>query len=87
VGAQFGGLFLGRLASMAANGGFEGYSPIIRALYVIDGIGLTLAITALVLDQRASARTQHSGWDSLAVHPSGPAARRRAIAKDLEHDT
>jgi len=57
LGAQFGGLFLGRLASLAANRGFDGYSATIRALYVIDGLGLILAITALVLDQRASSRS------------------------------
>ena len=35
----FGGLFAGRLASLVLNGGMAGYSPSIRALYVIDGLG------------------------------------------------
>jgi len=49
----FGGLILGRLASLALDGGVAGYGPTIRALYVIDAIGFALAITALAVDKPA----------------------------------
>jgi hypothetical protein len=35
----FGGCIGGRLASLIADGGFGGYTPIIRALFAIDTIG------------------------------------------------
>ena len=44
----FGGLIAGRLASVALDGGIAGYGATIRALYVIDAVGLALAIAALV---------------------------------------
>jgi hypothetical protein len=46
----FGGLLFGRLASWVLNGGFTGYSGTIRSLYVIDALGLVLALTALAFD-------------------------------------
>ena len=49
----FGGLILGRLASLALDGSVAGYGPTIRALYVIDGIGFSLAIAALAVDRPA----------------------------------
>jgi hypothetical protein len=53
MGAVFGGLFAGRLVSLALNGGVADYGPTILALYAIDAIGLALAIAALVLDHPA----------------------------------
>ena len=49
----FGGLILGRLASLALDGSVAGYGPTIRALYVIDAIGFSLAIAALAVDRPA----------------------------------
>lgn len=49
----FGGLIAGRLASLALDGGAAGYGPTIRSLYLIDGIGFTLAIAALAVDRQA----------------------------------
>jgi Domain of unknown function (DUF4345) len=46
----FGGLLFGRLVSWMMNGGFGGYSATIRSLYVIDALGLALALTALAYD-------------------------------------
>lgn len=48
----FGGLFTGRLVSLWADGGFSGYGGLIRALYVIDALGLILTVTAMALDSR-----------------------------------
>ena len=53
VGAVFGGLFAGRLVSLALDGGVAGYGPTILALYAIDAIGLVLAVVAYVLDNQA----------------------------------
>ena len=50
MGAVYGGLLAGRLASLALNAGVTGYSPTILALYVIDAIGLALAVASLVFD-------------------------------------
>lgn len=50
----FGGLFVGRLASLWADGGLSGYGGLIRALYVIDAVGLTLTVTAMLLDSGKS---------------------------------
>jgi len=50
----FGGLIVGRLVSLALNGGFAGYSPTIVALYAVDAIGFTLALTALAVDRQGS---------------------------------
>jgi hypothetical protein len=49
----FGGLILGRLASLALDGGIAGYGPTIRALCVIDAIGFALATAALAVDKPA----------------------------------
>lgn len=49
----FGGLFFGRLVSLGLDGGLSGYGPLIRSLYLIDAIGLALAVTALMLDRRS----------------------------------
>jgi hypothetical protein len=48
----FGGLFVGRLVSLWADGGLSGYGGLIRALYIIDALGLTLTVTAMTLDRR-----------------------------------
>jgi hypothetical protein len=53
LGAVFGGLFAGRLVSLALDGGVAGYGPTILALYAIDAIGLALAVAAYVLDNQA----------------------------------
>jgi hypothetical protein len=53
LGLVFGGLFVGRLVSLALNGGVVGYGPTIVALCAIDAIGLALAIASFVLDRRA----------------------------------
>jgi hypothetical protein len=47
----FGGLFAGRIVSLALNAGVSGYGPTILALHVIDVIGLGLAAAALALDR------------------------------------
>jgi hypothetical protein len=47
----FGGLFIGRLASLVANGGVQGYGQTILALYAIDGVVLALAAAAYILDK------------------------------------
>lgn len=54
LGTVFGGLILGRLASLAVDGGVSGYSPTIRALYVVDAVGFAMSAAALVLDGPAS---------------------------------
>ena len=51
MAAVYGGLLAGRLVSLALNAGVAGYGPTILALYVIDAIGLALAVASLVLDQ------------------------------------
>ena len=53
LGAVFGGLFAGRLVSLALDGGVAGYGPTILALYAIDAIGLALVVAAYVLDNQA----------------------------------
>jgi hypothetical protein len=53
MGTVFGGLFAGRLVSLALNGGVAGYGPTILALCAIDAIGLALAIASFVLDNQA----------------------------------
>ncbi len=53
MGAVFGGLFAGRLVSLALNGGVAGYGPTILALYAFDAIGFALAIVSLALDNPA----------------------------------
>ena len=49
----FGGLFAGRMVSLFLNRGWAGYGPTIRALLLIDLIGLSLAVAALVVDGMA----------------------------------
>jgi hypothetical protein len=51
LAAVFGGLFVGRLVSLALNGGVAGYRPTIQALYAIDSIGLVLAVGAAIFDR------------------------------------
>jgi hypothetical protein len=51
----FGGLIVGRLASLALNGGVAGYGPTIRALYAIDAVGFALAIAAIAVARAGSA--------------------------------
>jgi hypothetical protein len=46
-------LIAGRLVSLVLNRGVAGYGPTIRALYVIDGLGFALAISAIVLEKKA----------------------------------
>jgi hypothetical protein len=55
LGTVFGGLIAGRLASLALNGGVAGYTPSIRALYVIDSLGFGLAIAAFMLNTPGAA--------------------------------
>ena len=50
LGTIFGGLILGRVTSLVLNGGITGYGPTILALFAIDAVGFTLAITAFVLN-------------------------------------
>lgn len=48
VGAMvFGGLIAGRLAATLINGGVAGYTPTLKALLVIDSVGLAANIWAL----------------------------------------
>ena len=47
----FGGLFAGRMVSLALNRGVIGFSPTIIALYFIDAMGLSLSFAALALKQ------------------------------------
>lgn len=47
LAVTFGGILLGRLVSVAVDGGFGAYSPTIRALYVVDAIGLAASLWAL----------------------------------------
>lgn len=48
----FGGVFAGRLAALALNGGAAGYGRAIVALHLVDAGGLALALAALVIDAR-----------------------------------
>ena len=43
----FGGLFTGRVVSVALNHGFDGYPPVVRWLVLIDFLGSALSIVAL----------------------------------------
>jgi hypothetical protein len=47
LAATFGGVLLGRLFSLTVDAGLGGFSPTIRALYVIDAVGLSAALWAL----------------------------------------
>ena len=47
----FGGLIVGRLASLGLDGSMAGYTQTIVALYAIDALGCALAVIALVLDR------------------------------------
>jgi uncharacterized membrane-anchored protein YitT (DUF2179 family) len=55
LGAVFGGLLVGRLVSLAFNGGVSGYGPTIVALYAIDAIGLALAVASFILESPGKA--------------------------------
>ena len=46
----FGGLIVGRVFSLVANGGTAGYGPTILALYFIDATGLAVSVAAYFLD-------------------------------------
>jgi hypothetical protein len=45
-GAIFGGLIAGRMASLAIDGGINGYGGAIRALFFIDAVGFALTMAA-----------------------------------------
>ena len=47
----FGGLIAGRLVSLFLDGGIRKYSPLIRALFVIDALGLVLSVIAFTLER------------------------------------
>lgn len=47
LAVTFGGILFGRLVSLGIDGGFSAYSPTIRALYVVDALGLAAALWAL----------------------------------------
>jgi hypothetical protein len=47
----FGGLIAGRVASLAVDGGINGYGGVIRALFFVDAVGFALTITAFFLDR------------------------------------
>jgi Domain of unknown function (DUF4345) len=49
--AIFGGLIIGRVASLAFDGGINGYGGTIRALFVIDSVGFALMIAAYFLER------------------------------------
>jgi hypothetical protein len=51
LAAVFGGLIVGRLVSLALNGGVAGYGPTIRALYSIDSAGFALALAAAIFNR------------------------------------
>jgi hypothetical protein len=51
LAALFGGLILDRIASLAINRGFEGYTSTILAVYPIDATGLLLALAAIAADR------------------------------------
>jgi hypothetical protein len=51
--AVFGGLIAGRITSLILDGGFAGYGGLIRALFLIDGTGFTLAIAAYLRERSA----------------------------------
>lgn len=55
MAAVFGGLLAGRSGSLALNAGIAGYGTTILALYVIDAVGLALAVASLVLDHAGKA--------------------------------
>jgi hypothetical protein len=46
----FGGLIFGRLASLALDRDVKGYGATIRALFIIDSIGLAASLAALVAE-------------------------------------
>ena len=46
----FGGLILGRIASLGLDRSTAGYTHTVLALYAIDAIGFLLAVTAMILD-------------------------------------
>ncbi|HEV2988493.1 MAG TPA: DUF4345 family protein [Candidatus Angelobacter sp.] len=45
----FGGLIAGRVVSLFLDGGIRKYSPLIRALFVIDALGFALSIIGFLL--------------------------------------
>jgi hypothetical protein len=55
MAAVYGGLLAGRLGSLVLNAGIAGYGRTILALYIIDAIGLTLAVVSLAFDHPGKA--------------------------------
>lgn len=47
LAVTFGGLLAGRLIGLIFDGGFAAYGPTIRALFLVDAIGLAAALFAL----------------------------------------
>lgn len=47
----FGGILLGRIASVAIDGGFGSYGSVIKSLFVVDLVGLLAAASALVVQR------------------------------------
>lgn len=47
--AIFGGLMIGRGASLALDGRISGYGGVIRALFIIDSVGFSLMIAAYLM--------------------------------------
>jgi hypothetical protein len=50
----FGGLIIGRVVSLVLDGGINGYGGAIRALFVIDSVGLAVTIAAYFLERPTS---------------------------------
>jgi hypothetical protein len=48
VAVIFGGLFVGRVFSLVLNKGFSGYGRTVRALCVIDALGLALCVASIL---------------------------------------
>ena len=51
TGTVFGGLILGRLVSLALDGGPRHYNPTIKALFFIDSAGLALSVAAFIAER------------------------------------
>jgi hypothetical protein len=53
----FGGLIMGRIASLAIDGSMNGYGGTVRALFIIDALGFALSIVASFLERLAAPAT------------------------------
>lgn len=51
TGTVFGGLILGRLVSLALDGGARHYNPTIKALFFVDSTGLALSLAAFLTER------------------------------------